>query len=71
MVFDGWFQNSRHLGRGQSEREYLMSMTVMLFAKELRHFGMILEREGSPGLLMTAHLFRSYGVSVHEDFEVC
>ena len=45
-------------------------MTVICFAVDFKRFRMILEREGSPGLLMSAHLVRSYGASIHEEFEI-
>ena len=56
---------------GKSGRESpMMSMTVMLFFAEMRHLWMMLDRACSPGLLMTAHVFRGKGALAQEVFEV-
>ena len=70
-VLDDLFDNLGQSRRGESGRESpMMSMTVMLCSAEVRHFRMMLDRAGSPGLLMTAHVFRGKGVLAQEVFEV-
>ena len=59
LIWDNLFENLGQSRRGVSERESpMMSMTVMLFFAEARHFRMMLDRAGSPGLLKTAQVFR-------------
>jgi hypothetical protein len=70
FVLDVFLENLGQSRRGLFGRESpMMSMTVMLFSAEIRHFSMMLDREGSPGLLMIAHVFLSHGVLAHEVLE--
>ena len=70
-VLNDLFDNLEQSRRGESDRESpMMSMTVMLFFAEMRHFWIIFDRAGSPGLLMTAHVFRGKGVLAQEVLEV-
>ena len=58
LVLDALFQNLGQSRRGQFKQvPPMLSMTVILFAVELRHFRTILDREGSSDFLMTAHVF--------------
>ena len=71
LVWDDLFENLGQSRRGVSGAESpMMSMTVMLCSVEVRHFRMMLDRAGSPGLLMTAHVFRGKGVLAQEVLEV-
>ena len=70
LIWDDLFENLGQSRRGVSGRESpMMSMTVMSCSAEVRHFRMMLDRAGSPGLLMIAHVFRGKGVLAQEVLE--